>query len=127
MSKQPFTDLGITAKQNELHALSSTALKQELDQLRASFSTWISTNFDLNPAQAEFLNSVDPAFITAIVPEIIASLEHKFPIEVILPPRDKPPLGSKLMVKEKSLKYKYDSVQGLQISGQLAITLAYSG
>jgi len=126
MSKQPFTDAGIAAKQNELHGLNSSGLKLVIDQLKASFSTWISTNFDLNPDQGEFLNNVDPAFIASIVPDIVVSLEHKIPVEVVLPPKGTPPSGSKFMVKEKCLKYKYDSQAGLLISGQLGIRIAYS-
>lgn len=127
MSKQPFTSAGITAKQNQLHALGGPALKAETDQIRASFSTWMNNNFDLNPGQNEFLNNVHQSFVSAIVPDIIVSLEHKIPIVIVLPPDDKPPLGSKLMDKEKCLKYRYDSQKGFQVSGQLVISIAYSG
>lgn len=60
MEKQPFTQAGFAALQQQLYQLDDNSLQLQADQIQENFSGWMDDHFELTEKQLRFLSEINP-------------------------------------------------------------------
>jgi hypothetical protein len=125
MAKQPFTPTGVSAKLQELYALSDTNLSTQANLISSNFRGWMSDNFSLDTKQATYLAGIDTQFIDYAATVTATAVQSRLPVNLIYPGPPPNPVSSKYIVASDYLHPKYDSVAGYSVTGYVTFEIGY--
>jgi len=74
------TGAGITKLMNELQRMPQFELEAEANKLHTNFKSWMTSNFELNAKQNNFLNRIDETTTNLIAHACSFALANKLPI-----------------------------------------------
>ncbi|SOD15123.1 hypothetical protein [Pedobacter xixiisoli] len=75
--KYPFTNEGFVQLQKQLQQLDDQALSAEAAKIRADFSQWLLTHFELSRRQESFLAQINPSAISLYSAETAFAVENR--------------------------------------------------
>jgi len=125
MAKQPMTPAGVTAKQQELYALSDNDLKSQASLISSDFRNWVNNNFTLDTKQAAYLTSIDARFIEHAGTVTATAVQSRLPINLIYPSPPSGPVSSKYINTSDNTHPHFDSVTGYSITGSVSFEIGY--
>lgn len=86
MEKQPFTQAGFAAKQQQLYQLDDSSLQVQADQIQDNLSGWLGENFELTEKQQLFLSQIHPKAVAFL--EIQTSFAVANRLDIVLAKED---------------------------------------
>ena len=122
MSLQPLTPAGVAQKVSELYALSDNELKGQASIVASNFKSWLSQNFQLDPAQTNFLATMNNVFASDLGKKISVALDNKLPIKFVKPPV--PQEASKFISTKDTVQIELYK-GNYTASGDITITIGY--
>lgn len=123
MSKQPFTDNGVSVKTQELYALPDNTLRAETESLRVDFKSWMQWHFDLNADQSAFLESMAYPSSQILAEDLADCIKFRLPLFITWPPMH--PIGSKFVMPASELLRSYNPDGSYTVTGRLNIEIGY--
>lgn len=127
MKRQPFTNAGFQALQNELYQLPDDELQLQADLVLNDFIPWLELHFDLSVSQLAFLDQIDSRMKYSLAHNTSFAIVNRAPIILIKP-------EASLRTEEKERKIIRDNVTitsssdedgDFELDGELIITIEY--
>lgn len=120
----PFTNEGLVQLQEQLHQLNHQALAEEVKLIRADFSQWVLSHFELSPTQQAFLAQVDPSAIALYCAETAFAVENRLMFALDKEEKEDDEQG-KIIWNVSTLSAKVGK-NGLAASGTLTFYIRYT-
>lgn len=83
MEKQPFTEAGTKALQQQLYSLNNAELKRQAQSIQTNIKAWAIEHFELNIKQLEYLNSINQQSIDFLAGQTSYAVGNRLPVTLI--------------------------------------------
>lgn len=122
--KYPFTNEGFAELQAQLYQLDDQALTTEANLIRADFSGWLISNFELDSNQQLFLRQIAPSALALYGAETAFAVENRLMVTLDKDEKDKDEQG-KIIWSTSSLSARA-GINSFEPSGTLTFHIRYS-
>ncbi len=82
MEKYPFSNEGFQGLQQQLYALTNADLDAQAVAIRTGLSAWMDLNFELQPSQLQFINSLETKAVRWLAEQTAFAIENRLPISL---------------------------------------------
>lgn len=125
MKRQPFTNAGFQALQNELYQLPDHELQLQANLVLNDFMPWLELHFELSVSQLAFLDQIDPRMKYSLTHNTSFAIANRAPIILIKPEASLRTEAKERKIIRDNVTITSSSDDDFELDGELIITIEY--